>query len=198
MQRARPIWTISPDSVLGVARNGVSRSRIIPEPCLSFGTLFALCVITCNASTLLWINIYVACPQIFLLFAITMFHTDQQLLWSLILFFLVRTLVLMTKKNKNILSNIFFSLIKNWIFLSSGYQSWKIEFFLLFYSQIRHHLLMQRLHKFGKYLFFTEKSWSRIEKDSFCEGRFGRVRNFPSKHHQRRTRARPFFGYELH
>ncbi len=64
-----------------------------------------------NASALL--RVYVACPRIFLLFAITVFHTDEQLRWSLVLFLLVRTLVLMTKKNKSILSNIFFSLIKN-------------------------------------------------------------------------------------
>ncbi len=55
---------------------------------------------------------YEACTRIFLLFAITVFHTDQ-FLWSLAPFLLVMPLVLVTKKNKNILSDVFFSLIKN-------------------------------------------------------------------------------------
>ncbi len=64
----------------------------------------------CVSRCLIW-GVSEACPPIFLLFAITVFHTDQQFLWLLVLFLLVKTLLLVTKKNKNILSNTFFSLI---------------------------------------------------------------------------------------
>ncbi len=53
---------------------------------------------------------YEGCSQIFFLFAITVFHTDQQLLQPLVLFLLVKTLILMTKNPQNILSDVFFSL----------------------------------------------------------------------------------------
>ncbi len=55
---------------------------------------------------------YEACPLYFLLFAFTVFHTDQPLLLSVVPFLLDGTSGFTTKKNRNICGNMLFSLIK--------------------------------------------------------------------------------------